>query len=862
VIPKLYNGKDKTFLFVSWESLIQRGGIPLTTTVPTDLQRQGDFSQTFDAKGNQVVIYDPNSTTFNAATNSYSRTPFAGNKIDPNRLNPIALKFLSLFPEPNGPGLPFTHASNFNQTYTQAIADHRVDVRVDQNFGNRQRVFGSYAVDNRTYQNPNVYGTVGDPVQFTYPSDPNSVKFGYLFTITPTWIGEFRYAYNHLYFAQQPGSLGYDISQLGFPPDVVNGVQVKEFPRLTFTDLTGTAVGLGPASNTMSGDQNSNVFVGSIAHTAGNHDVKFGAQIRRDYANRFTSTPGDLGFAFSRTFTQGPNALAASTTAGSSIADALLGLADTASTSRLNIATPRFTHSWWQSYYAQDDWRVTRRLTLNMGVRWDLQFPMVDKNNNFDWFDPNAVSPIAGQVPGLNLKGAIVFASDSKRNPWIMNMHDVAPRFGLAYRIRETMVVRSAYGIFYAPNPYGTSDNVGVGFSQSTPFVSTVNNATTIATISNPFPNGLLKPFGLGATPSASANLGQTITYAQPSSPTPYMQQWNFGIEQQIGKSMVVDATYTGMKGTHLADVGYFLTQLRPDQLGAQLNQTVSNPFSGVITVGTLASSTVRAGALQTAFPQYSSVQVQYPTEASSSYHALLLKAEKRYANGLNFLVSYTFSKLIDDGSGVASFLEPATGHQNGYNRRADRAVSDQDVPQRLVVSFTYALPFGRGRMLGSNWSPVLNSILGGWQATGILTLQSGIPLGITTTDTSQSGSGYLRPNNNGQSAALSGSDESRLSRYFNTSVFSQPAPFTFGNTGRNLPDVRGPGERNIDFAVYKDLAIKEAAHLQIRGEAFNLTNHPWFSNPDTNFQSQTFGAITSQFNQPRQIQISLRLAF
>jgi hypothetical protein len=340
------------------------------------------------------------------------------------------------------------------------------------------------------------------------------------------------------------------------------------------------------------------------------------------------------------------------------------------------------------------------------------------------------------------------------------------------------------------------------------------------------------------------------------------MQQWNFGIEQQIGKSMVVDATYTGMKGSHLADVGYFLTQLRPDQLGAQLNQTVSNPFSGVITVGTLASSTVRAGALQTAFPQYSSVQVQYPTEASSSYHALLLKAEKRYANGLNFLVSYTFSKLIDDGSGVASFLEPATGHQNGYNRRADRAVSDQDVPQRLVVSFTYALPFGRGRMLGSNWSPVLNSILGGWQATGILTLQSGIPLGITTTDTSQSGSGYLRPNNNGQSAALSGSDESRLSRYFNTSVFSQPAPFTFGNTGRNLPDVRGPGERNIDFAVYKDLAIKEAAHLQIRGEAFNLTNHPWFSNPDTNFQSQTFGAITSQFNQPRQIQISLRLAF
>ena len=505
---------------------------------------------------------------------------------------------------------------------------------------------------------------------------------------------------------------------------------------------------------------------------------------------------------------------------------------------------------------------LSQRLTLNLGVRWDLQFPMVEGNNNFDWFNPNLASPIASQAQSLNLKGAFVFASGNKRNPYIMNMHDLAPRFGLAYRLTDKLVLRTAYGIFYAPNPYDTSGNVGAGFSQSTPFVSTLNGATPIANISNPFPNGLVQPFGLGATPSPAANLGLAIGYYQPHEATPYMQQWNFGLQQQLGHSMVVEAAYDGMKGTHLADVGYYLTQLQPGQLGPQITQQVANPFYGIISVGTLASPTVPLKQLINAFPQYSSVQVFQPTEAISNYNALLLKLEKRYSNGLTFLVSYTFSKLLDSGSGLETFLEPATGHQNGYNRRADYAVSDQDVPQRLVWSFTYGLPFGKGRTLGNHWSPWLNGMLGGWQVTGILTLQRGIPLSLTTTDTSQSGSGYLRPNNNGQNPALSGSPESRLTQYFTTADFSQPAPFTFGNVGRNLGNVRGPGLQNLDFAVYKDVPVMERLHLQIRGEAFNLTNTPEFSNPDTNLQDPSFGAITSQFNSPRQVQVSLRLSF
>jgi hypothetical protein len=861
-IPKLYNGKNRTFLFVSWEDLRQLGGIPFTTTVPTDLQRQGNFSQTFNAQGSPVILYDPATTAVNPKTGAATRTPFSGNIVPASEINPIAAKVMTLFPEPNSAGLPFTHGSNFNKTYTQTIDDNRVDVRLDQSFGDKQRIFFSYAVDDRTYQNPNVYGTAGDPVQFKYPTDPNSVRAGYMYTITPSWIAEVRFAHNHIFYGQQPGSLGYDISQLGFPPYVVNGVQEKEFPRLLFSDLTGTQEGMGPVSNTMTGDQNSNVALINVSHTTGNHDIKFGAQIRRDFANRFTSVPGDLSFSFGRTFTQGPNALAASSTAGSSVADALLGLADTTTTSRLNLSVPSITHSWWHSYFVQDDWRVSQRLTLNIGLRWDLQFPMVEEKNNFNWFNPNDPSPIAAQVPSLNLQGAVQFASNSKRNPYIMNMHDLAPRVGIAYRLTNSLVMRTAYGIFYAPNPYGTSANVGSGFSQSTPFVSTLDGATPIATISNPFPNGLVQPFGLGAPPTAAANLGLAISYYQPLEPTPYMQQWNFGLQQQLGSSMALEVAYDGMKGTHLTDVGYYLSQLMPSQLGPQVTSQVPNPFSGVITVGTLASSTVARGQLLRSFPQYASVQVFQPDEAISSYNALLVKLEKRFSQGLTFVFAYTASKLLDNGSGTESFLEPATGHQNGYDRSADYAVSDQDVPQRLVWSFTYALPFGKGRTFGSNWSPVLSHILGGWQATGVLTLQRGIPLSLTTTDTSQSGGGYLRPNTNGQYAGLSGSPESRLTKYFNTVDFSQPAPYTFGNVGRNLGNLRGPGLENLDLAIYKDISIRERLHLTIRGEAFNLTNTPEFANPDTNLQDPTFGAITSQFNQPRQIQLGLRLAF
>ncbi len=859
IVPRLYNGKNRTFVFVSMEYLYQLGGIALSTTVPTPLQKTGDFSQTLNAQGNLIRIYDPATTTFNTATNTYTRMPFPGNIIPRDRFNPISAKFISLFPDPLSNGLPFTGASNYNRSYTRRIQDPRGDARLDQNFGDKYRIFFAIALDKRSWQNPNVYGTIGDPVMGKLPTAPASGRLGYQYTISPAWVAEVRTAYNHLWFAQYPGSQGYDITQVGFAQSLRNNLQAPQFPRLTFSDLSGGTTGLGWTTQYIQGTQDSNIFTGNISHITGNHAVKFGAMFRRDQLNRFVVGTGDLTFAFARTYTQGPNALAASSTAGSSIASALLGLPDSGG---ISISTRAVTHNWQQAYYVQDDWRVSRRLTVNAGIRWELQFPMVEDNNNLNWFDPNAASPIAAQFPGLNLKGAVVFAGQDKRNPWLANLHDFAPRVGLAYSFSDKLVLRSGYGVFYGPHPYDVSGNRGSGYSQTTPYVASIDGAIPIANISNPFPNGFVLPFGLGATPSAAVNLGLGINFFEPHSPTPNVQQWNFGLQRQFGKSLMVEAGYDGMKGTHLPDVGYSLTQLRLDQLGPDITRAVPNPFRGLITVGTLSNPTVRAGQLLTPFPQYSSVGVTTPTAASSSYHALLLKAVKRFSNDLTFLLAFTASKLIDDSSGTATFLEPASPHQDAFNRRADRSISDQDVSQRLVYSVSYGLPFGKGKAIGGRWPSAVNALVGGWKVNGILTLQTGIPLSITTTNTSQANNAVLHPNNNGSSAALDGPAVGRLNQYFNTSVFSQPAPYTFGNTGRNLPDVRGPGLRSLDFALNKEVRIHESLHLQIRGEAFNLTNTPGFNNPDTNLQSPTFGAITSQFNQPRQIQVGLRLAF
>jgi hypothetical protein len=338
-------------------------------------------------------------------------------------------------------------------------------------------------------------------------------------------------------------------------------------------------------------------------------------------------------------------------------------------------------------------------------------------------------------------------------------------------------------------------------------------------------------------------------------------------IQQQLPGSLLVEAGYVGNRGLHLteADSGsdYNLNQLRPEQLalGTQLQQRVPNPFAGVIGVAPLNSATIPRSFLLTPYPQFTSIFDLFKSGAASTYHSFQLKVEKRFGSGMSFLVAYTGAKLIDNYSRTHSVGRTAS-QQNIYDRRSERAVSPNDVSQRLVVSYVYALPFGRGRKFGTGMNPWQNAILGGWQVNGITALQTGQPLNLTTQNTSGAGNAALRPNNIGKSAQLSGPAQSRLNRYFDTSVFQQPAPFTFGNTGRTLPDVRGPGLKNWDFSIFKSFRVAERASLQFRAEAFNITNTPAFGFPNLVASAPQFGIISSQANDPRQVQFGLKLLF
>jgi hypothetical protein len=561
--------------------------------------------------------------------------------------------------------------------------------------------------------------------------------------------------------------------------------------------------------------------------------------------------------------TQGPNPNAASSTAGNALASLLLGVGSSGSMT-LNykdVATKSSYYAW----YVADDWKISSRLTLNIGLRYDLQTPRTERYNRMNYFDPTVASPLAGPAGLPNLVGGLEFVgvNGNGRSQFPLQTNNIAPRFGFAYRATKHLVVRGAYGIFYANSLASAGGTVGnFGFRADTPYVGSVDGLTPSTYISNPFPSGFVLP--VGSSQGLLSSIGTAIDAPLTNTKTPYTENWNFNVQYDLPGGILVQAGYVANRGLQLNQSGegtYNLNQLTPAQLalGNQLQKNVPNPFSGLITVGALSGKTVPYSSLITAFPQFPQVYPLYLTGSSSNYQSLQVKAEKRFSKGMSFLLTYTFDKAMDDYSIIANAGQSAD-LQNIYNRRGEWSQSPNDVPQALNLTFVYEIPVGRGRLLGKNWNHLTDALLGGWQVNGIMTLQSGMPLALSTQDTSHAGGAVLRPNSNGQSAALGGSVESRLNEYFDTSVFSQPAPFTFGNTGRTI-NVLGPGPHNLDFSAFKNFHIKERANLQFRAEFFNFTNTPTFGMPDVVLSDTTFGRISSA-GSPRQMQFALKLLF
>lgn len=611
--------------------------------------------------------------------------------------------------------------------------------------------------------------------------------------------------------------------------------------------------------------QDTHSLLPSVTKHFGHHTFKFGTDIRLRRNNLFVISNGGGTYSSTRPFTRGPNPNVFTANAGSGIATLLLGVAASGS---VNSIPGVSLQNWYYAGYFQDDIKVSSKLTLNLGLRYETESPYTERRQQLAWFDFNTPSP-AKNAAFPNLTGALRFPTvdTHSRCVYDWDKNNFSPRVGLAYSFVRQTVFRSGFGIFYSPLETNNDLNawtpvLGTGFVATTPLVGSLDGLTPFHYLRDPFPDGFVKPAGSSA--GAATLLGQAVRTWDYAARTPYTAQWNASLEHQFGNNLLVEAAYAGSRGVKLAR-DYQADTLNPQylSLGTGLQQLVSNPFAGTITVGALAQPQVARSQLLLPFPQFNGVDVLNAGIGNSVYHAFQMKAEKRLSRGYSALVSYTAGKLITDAVNALSGLglqSNGNGVQNWYNLKAERSLSEMDQAQALTVSSVADLPVGPGRALFSNVRGVAGKLVGGWQLGGIFTYRSGYPLSVSAPITG----GGNRPNSTGKSAHITSSRSrgDEIARWFDTSQFIIPPAFTHGNVSRLLPDVRGPALANLDASLVKNTRFKEKADLQFRAKFFNVANRPHLGLPNTAAGSVQFGQISSTAALPRVLQMALKLRF
>ncbi len=853
-IPKLYDGKNKTFWFAVYEGRRQRSASTRFFTLPSDEQMTGDFSRTLTAAGALRNIYDPFTTTPDPARpGQFLRSVFPGNRIPASRFDPVSANVLKFYgPRPNLPGQTNTGQNNFFFQGKAPTSVNRGTMKFDHNFNENQRIFFRYSLFQNENSQPELWAGPGCPDGGCYSNYERmqNVAIDYSWTMNPTTLLSLRYGFARSILDRGSWHKNFRPTSLGLPASVETGADLLVFPEFSVEEMT--MPGLLHHWNFRSANQ-SHTFVGTLSKVKGSHSVKAGTEMRENLINHMQA-PWSLNFSFNRAMTQGPDPRVVSANGGFGFASFLLGTG--AGGSEVHGIRPALESKSY-GFYLQDDWKVNRKLTLNLGLRWDFETGLTERYDRYSVFDPSAANPLS-QPTGLNLRGGWTFANKGGRGRKLKDIEwgKIAPRIGLAYQLRPSTVIRAGGGIFYTMATYGANNYGTAPFRASTPWVPTIDGVTPTDLLRNPFPNGVLQPEGstngLGAAP------GQGVGSPVPSTmTTPYNSQWNFSIGQDLGRGLSLDLAYAGNKGTHLP-LGWQMDQLadsliRPD---AGLLDVVPNPFFGRIPVGPLSNRTVQRGELLTPYPQYPGVSFAGTSWGNSNFHSLQITLKKRFSRNGTAVMAYTYSKLISDGGDNAW---DSSGFRNFNCRACDRSISPYDYRNRLVTTATYDLPFGKGQKFGANWNKFLNSTLGGWQVNGIMTLSSGQPVQMGTTgNTSFSFGGGQRPDSTGANAVL---ENPTLDRWFDTSAFRLPAQYTFGNVGRMHPTLRADFVEMLDLSVFKRFnIIGERLALELRGESFNALNHPVFGAPNTTVGNAQFGRVTGTANAPRQTQFALKL--
>jgi hypothetical protein len=846
ILPHLYDGRNHTFFFFNYEGIRQHTPQTIIDTVPTNLERQGDFLQTFSTPGHLATIYDPATSAPDPAhPGAYIRRAFQNNRIPTGRIDPTALNILKFFPLPNLPGT--NGLLNHEVTGTDINNINRVFIRGDQNIGEKQHIFIRYG-----WQGGNDQSTVGGNI--AYPRQTSTAYEPVITTsytgmitddivFTPSVLMDVRVSFTRGNSDSNPGSLGFDLGSLGFSPSFTGAVKTALFPRVTTADAA--SIGPDTTADRHSHQENRQLF-GSVTWVKGRNIFKVGADLEVFHNNTTAPFTPAGDFSFTRGYTQGPNPAQASTNAGWGVASLLLGVPASGS---VTIDPSLATQQFYTAGFAQDTIRLTPTLTAELGLRYDHSNPWTERHNQLSYFDQNAVDPVTGR------KGLLTPVSDSRRGQTLSEYINFSPRIGLAWSVYPKTVFRAGYGIFYSPGNGGVGavpSEFGSGYQATTSLFMGQPDVNPYkppigAALSNPFITGLSQPPSslVGTSVSSFFNVSYLV---------PRNDQWTASV-QQGGKDFVVELGYTGSRGERLwNDRQRDLPSSSVLSQGNSLLQQVANPFYGQITTGTLSSKTVQSVQLLRPYPQYTGVSQKRDPVGDSIYHALTAKLDKRFSNGYSLLASYTWSKLIDNVQerfGGRSYISDPT------NLRTSRALGDFDSTHAFSLAHVVDLPFGPKRQFlqhgPASW------VLGGWQLNGVLRVQSGFPISITAPNVSNV-SGFASHADKLHSGRPTTSPKTR-NAWFDTSAFQIPAPFTLGTDSRNEPDIRTRANFDYDLGLDRSQYIGENLKIQFRAEAFNLTNTPLLDDPNSTVGNPNFGRILGGSN-PRVLQLGMRISY
>jgi hypothetical protein len=823
-LPKLYNGRDKTFFYFGYEGSRRRDGLVRTLTVPTDVQKAGDFSATTNAAGAVVPVFDPDSTQ--NIGGRLTRTQFPGNRIPAARIDPVAARVMAFYPVPNRPADSLAGANNFRANYVTILTRNYYTARIDHNIGSRDRISGRYIYNSDDLGRTSVFPDPAADTMNVAVRHQNYFYGSWIRTVTPNLINDLRVTYSNRVNHAHSMGLGQPwATTLG-----LRGVPDGAFPEMAAAGFT--ALG-GASQERRQFPIEQYQIVNNVSWIRGKHSFKFGGEIRPSYNWEINRPTASGAFAFSLLGTGQPGVAAS----GNGLATMQLGFVTGFSARETEILDRR---SWYLAAFVQDDWYLTRDLTLNIGLRWETDTPMGDANNRGNSFDTTQINPVSGTPGVVKFLGVNGWREKRLYSP---DWNNFGPRFGFAWKPFGSgkAVLRGGYGISFShPFDAGVPNAASLGYERSAVLNTTDNGITAAFYLRTGVPVSLQA--GTLGDSFGAVRFGQqpttAVTFFETDRRTGYTHMFNLGYQREVGAGFLAEISFLGN-----------LSHKQPSN-NITLNQVTPQRLAQVIPLGRNPNQQDRP------FPHFSNVSIQNPSLGDARYYAGVVRLERRFQSGFSILGTYTLARSFNN-YGDGGTLGGDVGFSDFYNRRNDWGPTGNDVRHRFTMTSVYEIPVGKGRkFFTDHW---IGAIAGNWSIGGLLTLQSGEPFTVNTqvNNTFVNSAGAQRadvlrdPN-------LPNSERA-LSRWFDTGAFTQPAQFRFGNQGVNI--VGADGIINLDASILRNFPIGESKKLQLRGEFFNISNHPSFGGPGATLNGPGFGIISSA-DPGRQIQLGLRFVY